>query len=249
MEFADILTLGAGVFLLAGAIKGLVGIGLPTAAMGFLTLFVAPRLAIALILLPMLMTNLWQLYRAGDVWRSFRRYRVFSIVLFVTVTITALMTQDVPDRILLAVLGVVILGFVWFNWRGWVPRLPARYDTAAQAIFGAIAGVLGGLTSGWAAPVAIYLSLSGADRDDWIRGTGLLVFAGSAPLTAAYLWTGQMTGQLFLLSLVMLIPTFAGFAVGEALRNRLSVQGFRTVVLVMFALLGLNLLRRAIWYV
>lgn len=248
MGFGDVLLLGAAVFVVAGAIKGLVGIGLPTASMGLLTLFVAPRLAIALVLLPMLMSNLWQVYRAGEVARTVRRYGPFGVVLFVTVGLTAMLTQDVPDRILIAVLGAVILGFVWFSWQGWMPRLPQRYDRAAQVGFGAIAGVLGGLTSGWAAPLGIYLSMSGADRDDWIRATGLLIFAGSVPLTLAYLWTGQMTGQLFVLSALMLIPTFAGFAAGEALRKRLSVQAFRRMVLIMFAILGLNLLRRAIWY-
>lgn len=248
MDFSEILLLGAVTFLLAGAIKGLVGIGLPTASIGLLTLFVAPRLAISLILLPMLLSNLWQLYREGAVWQTVRRYWVFALVLFVTVGATALLTRDVHDRVLLAVLGGVILLFVWFSWKGWVPRLPDRLDGAAQAGFGAVAGVLGGLTSGWAAPLAIYLTMAGADKSDWIRATGLLIFVGSVPLTLAYLWTGQMTAQLLGLSALMLIPTFAGFAVGEALRNRLSVEVFRLVVLAMFAVLGLNLIRRAIWY-
>ncbi|MEX0285250.1 MAG: sulfite exporter TauE/SafE family protein [Paracoccaceae bacterium] len=249
MDIFDILLLGTVTFLISGSIKGLTGIGLPTVSLGILTLFVAPRLAIALMLLPMLMSNLWQVLREGEVWASVLRFRVFAAVIFVTVGVTALVTQDVHDRVLLAVLGCVILLFVGFSFKGWVPRVPPEYDTAAQGVFGLIAGVLGGLTSGWAAPLAIYLTMARADKSEFIRGTGLLIFAGSVPLTLAYLWTGQMTAQLFGLSALMLVPTFAGFAVGEALRNKLSVRAFRNVVLGMFAILGLNLLRRAIWYV
>ncbi len=248
MEFWEVLGLGAATFVLAGAIKGLVGIGLPTAAMGLLTLFLAPRVAISLILLPMLLSNLWQLIREGEVWQAVRRYRIFAVVLFVCVGATAILTREVHDRVLLAVLGAVILLFVWFSWNGLVPQLRPKFDPAAQAGFAAAAGILGGLTSGWAAPLAIYLTMSGAGKSDWIRATGLLIFVGSVPLTLAYLWTGLMTRELLGLSALMLIPTFAGFAAGEALRNRLSVATFRTVVLIMFALLGLNLIRRAIWY-
>ncbi len=248
MEIFDILLLGTVTFLISGSIKGLTGIGLPTVSMGILTLFLAPRLAIALMLLPMLLSNLWQVIREGEIRASLRRFRVFAAVIFVSVGVTALATQNVPDRVLLAVLGIVILLFVGFSLKGWVPQVPPRYDTLAQGVFGLLAGILGGLTSGWAAPLAIYLTMSRADREWFIRGTGLLIFAGSVPLTIAYLWTGQMDAKLFAISALMLIPTFAGFTLGEALRRRISVSMFRKLVLGMFAVLGLNLLRRAIWY-
>lgn len=248
MTDLELLVLGTCTFLLAGAIKGLVGIGLPTASMGMLTLFVSPRLAIALILFPMLLSNLWQMWREGEIRQTVVRYRYFAIVLFVIVGLTAVVTRDAEDRFLMAVLGCVILLFVGFSWKGLMPVLPPKYDTASQISFGAIAGILGGLTSGWAAPLGIYLSMSGAGREDWIRATGFLIFTGSVPLTLAYLWTGHLTTELAKISALMLIPTFAGFAAGEALRNRLSVGTFRIMLLIMFGGLGLNLLRRAIWY-
>ena len=248
MEILDILLLGTVTFLISGSIKGLTGIGLPTVSMGILTLFMAPRLAIALMLLPMLLSNLWQVIREGEIRVSLKRFRVFATVIFISVGITALATQNVSDRVLLAVLGVVILLFVGFSLKGWVPRVAPGYDILAQGLFGLLSGILGGLISGWAAPLAIYLTMSRADREWFIRGTGMLIFAGSVPLTVAYLWTGQMDAQLFAISACMLIPTFAGFTLGEALRRRVPVAIFHKLVLGMFAFLGMNLLRRAIWY-
>lgn len=248
MDLIELLILGTVTFVIAGALKGLVGIGLPTASMGMLTLFLAPRTAIAMMLLPMLLSNLWQLLRERRVSRTVRRFGLFALVLMGTVGVTAVLTQNVNDRVLLGVLGGVILLFVGFSLKGWVPELPARLDRAAQVGFGAIAGVLGGLTSGWAAPLAIYLTMIRADKSEFISATGLLIFAGSIPLCAAYLWTGMMDLSQLGLSAVMLIPTLAGFALGETLRGRLSVMAFRRIVLGMFAVMGLNLIRRAIWY-
>ena len=242
------LTVGGLAFLAAGAIKGVVGIGLPTASMGLLTLSLPPRTAIALMLFPMILSNLWQLIRSGDVRGAIHRYRRFASVLFVTVACTVVLTQNAGDRVLLAVLGVTILLFVSLSVKGWVPRLPDRWDPQAQIVFGGLTGLLGGLTSGWAAPLMIYLGIRKIPKDEYIRATGLLIFVGSVPLALSYLSLGLMDMRLTLLSLVMLVPTFAGFSAGERLRNRLSVEAFRTVILAVFAVLALNLLRRAIWY-
>jgi hypothetical protein len=51
----------AGTFLFAGLVKGVVGLGLPTVAMGLLGLAMPPVEAAALLLVPSLVTNVWQL--------------------------------------------------------------------------------------------------------------------------------------------------------------------------------------------
>jgi sterol desaturase/sphingolipid hydroxylase (fatty acid hydroxylase superfamily) len=49
------------VFLLAGFTKGVTGLGLPTVGMGLLSLFMAPAQAATLVILPSLLTNVWQM--------------------------------------------------------------------------------------------------------------------------------------------------------------------------------------------
>src|SRR6266403_3727994 len=50
-----------GTFILAGLVKGTTGLGLPTVAMGLLGLAMPPVQAAALLLVPSLVTNVWQL--------------------------------------------------------------------------------------------------------------------------------------------------------------------------------------------
>jgi uncharacterized membrane protein YfcA len=248
LDLTSILMIASAAFLIAGAVKGLAGIGLPTAAIALMTLFLDPRTAIALVLFPMLGSNAWQLYRAGHLIRTAKTYAPMAAVLFLGVTATAFGTRNVPDRGLLVALGLVILIFVAVSWRDLVPVIPIRHDRASQVIFGLISGVIGGMTAGWGAPLAMYLATKGVDKDEFVRAAGFLIFVGSLPLCYAYIRLGFMTGPLAGVSIAMLIPTLAGFTCGEVLRRRLSGEGFRNAILILFVFLGLNLLRRAIWY-
>lgn len=236
-------------FLAGGTIKGLVGIGLPTAAVALMTLILEPRVAIALIMFPMVGSNLWQLIRSGHLYRTAKRYGVFAAVLFAGVLITAFGTQNASDQLLLAALGVALLIFVAVSWRDLVPPLPDPYDTYAQVGFGIFAGIIGGMTSAWAPPMAMYLATKRVDKNEFVRATGFLITIGSLPLIFAYVQLGFMTGSLAVMSVAMLLPTLIGFSLGELLRARLSADGFRTMILLTFLVLGLNMIRRAVWYV
>jgi hypothetical protein len=50
----------AGAFLLAGFVKGVIGLGLPTVAIGLLGLMMTPAQAAAIMVAPALITNVWQ---------------------------------------------------------------------------------------------------------------------------------------------------------------------------------------------
>ncbi|SPZ36496.1 putative permease [Agrobacterium tumefaciens] len=60
-------------FTVAGIVKGVTGMGLPTVAMGVLGLFMPPVVAAGLLILPSFITNIWQLLPArisGLSWRG-----------------------------------------------------------------------------------------------------------------------------------------------------------------------------------
>ena len=247
MDMLSLGLLGAAAFVLAGTVKGTVGLGLPTTAIGVLTLTVAPRTAIVMTLLPMLFANAWQVFRMGGVLATGRRFWLFGITLMVGVGVTTLLAAQASDRLIYAMLGGVIVLFATVNLAVRVPPLPARFDKAAQVFFGTLAGIMGGITAVWAPPMAIYLTAMQVPKDDFVRATGLLIFLGCLPLVWGYWATGQMTGSLMGLSAAMLVPTLLGFSIGERLRRSMDQERFRRVFLWIFLVLGLNLIRRAIW--
>jgi len=245
-DFA-LLALIAFAFLAAGTIKGVVGMGLPTTAMGLMTLVLDPRSAIALILVPMILTNLWQVIRSGEIDAALRRYAPFAVTLMLFVGLTVTLARNAPEQLLLGVLGGALLVFVAVNSSRWPLRLSDRVDRPAQVVAGVLAGVMGGLTSVWAPPMAVYLAARQVGKDEFVRASGLLIFLGSLPLGWGYLQQGHLDGRLMAMSLLALVPTFAGFSLGERLRGRLSETAFRRFLLLVFTAMALNLLRRALF--
>lgn len=233
-------------FLIAGAIKGAAGLGLPTAAIAGMTLVLEPRVAIAIVLFPMLVLNAWQWISAGELLRSARQYAPFSAVLFVCVAITTFASKNVVDQYLMVMLGCVIILFVAVSWSGKLPILPAKHDLKAQMGFGMFAGVVGGMTSAWAAPMGMYLNMRETQKDEFIRASGFMITVGSLPLCLAYAQLGFLTGPLAVTSLIMIVPAMIGFGLGAIVRNRLPQHIFRDVVLGVFLVLALNLIRRAV---
>ena len=236
----------AGVYLLAGTVKGTLGIGLPTAAVSLMAQAGDTRTAIALAIVPMIVTNGWQVHRAGRALETWRRFRTLAVVSVGGIALVAPFAARVPTPAVTLALGASIALFALVNLARELPRVPERLDRPAQAIAGAIAALMGGIAGVWAPPIIVYLNGIGLDKDGFVRATGLLLALGSTVLGAAYAANGLLGGSHALAGLALVVPALLGFALGERLRSRLSGLAFRRAVLVFFLVMGANLVRRAL---
>ena len=73
MDSNLLLAVIAAVFLLAGFVKGAIGLGLPTVSIGLLGLLMSPAQAAAILVVPSLVTNVWQALAGGGVAALIRR--------------------------------------------------------------------------------------------------------------------------------------------------------------------------------
>jgi len=225
----------------------MVGIGLPTLSISIMAQFVDPRVAIALLLVPALVTNSWQIYRGGEVRRSAKLLWPFALAMIVTMYLSALLAPFVSQRLLTG--GIGVMGVLWAG-TSLIKRpmqIPDALDGPFQILAGLVSGAIGGLTSIWSPPMVMYLLARHNDKEDFVRFTGFLILCGSVPLVLGYISNGLLTGQLALISAIMVLPTLLGFSAGERLRQRLDGQQFQKVVLCIFCLMGLNLIRRAVF--
>ncbi len=243
----NLLIFAALVFLVAGTIKGTVGIGLPTAAMGLLVQVAPPHEAMALVVFPMMILNAWQVWREGEARATLRAYWKFAAALMATLYLATYVTASVSGEALMLALGVVIVVFSTTALIAHPPALPARWNGRAQVIAGLIGGVMGGLTAIWSPPMVIYLLARRVEKDEFVRATGLLILLGSLPLCVGLWRAGLVTGPNALVSVAMVAPAMAGFTLGEILRRRLDTEKFRLAVLALFLLMGLNLIRRSLF--
>lgn len=233
--------------MLAGTVKGAVGLGLPMTAIGILSQAIDPRIAIPLVVFPAMLSNVWQVWRMGETRRALKDYWIFAVFLIVVLWFTTSITAQVSKGTLLVILGSAVILFSASSLLAQPPRLPARYDRPAQAVAGALAGLLGGLTAIWAPPMVIYLLARRVGKDEFVRASGLLLLVGTLPLAAGFWHHGLLDGEVAPLSALMVLPTIAGFQIGAMIRKRMDAQRFQSVVLMVFFLLGLNILRQGLW--
>ena len=247
---ADLFGLAAvatAVFLLAGIAKGTLGIGLPTVSVGLLSQVVPPHTSVALVVFPLLVSNLWQVIRTRVGLATLRRYGILIGCLVVTLWLATFLTARISPTLLIGIIGAAIVVFAVSSLLRRPPELPDRYDRIGQAVTGISAGLLGGLTSIWSPPLVVYLVARRTEKDEFVRAAGVSILLGGIPLAIGFWQAGLLNGETAPLSLWMMVPTLIGFTLGEAIRRRLDADRFRTVILWMFLLMGLNLIRRSLF--
>jgi len=227
-------------FILAGSIKGCLGIGLPAAAMSLMTILIDPIEAIAILTIPIIFTNVAQYFRSQKRLETAIELKYFAIFLVVTVFVTSFFIKSYPTNLLTTSIGIAMVLFSLNTLIGFKINLNASIFW--QFIFGVISGILGGLSSIWAPPVAMYLIARDFPKERFIGSTGFLFFVGSIPLTAGLFLAGVLSMDIFFKSLIALVASLIGFRIGEMVRSYVSEKIFRKAVLVFFLVMGLRLI-------
>ncbi len=232
-------------FFFSGIIKGFLGIGLPAAAMAILTIFIAPKTAIALMVLPIIFANIMQFSRSENRLQTASKYKYFAMAILGSIFITSLFISSYPTSLLTISIGVAMVVFSVHMLFGF--NLPISAHNGWQIGIGLFAGVLGGLSSIWSPPVAMYLLSRNVSKEEFIGGSGFLFLAGCFPLALGLAISGVLNTETILQSIIGLLAVMVGFWVGEKLRKIVSQAIFRKIVLVVFLILGVRLIATGIF--
>jgi uncharacterized protein len=237
------LALGAG-----GFAKGVVGFALPLIALSVMASFLPFEVAVGLLVVPTLVSNLFQALRNGvaAAWGSLRQFLRLNLVLIATIALSAQLVVALPDRLLFGLLGVAITGFGVSQLAGW--RLSFRPDNKGpvEIATALVAGFFGGLSGIWGPPIVMYLLAAGTPKVEMVRAQSLSFLLGSFVLLAAHLRSGVLNAATLPASAWLVLPTMAAMFTGYVVQDRLDQARFRRVTLAVLVLTGLNLLRRAV---
>ncbi|MEM0943743.1 MAG: TSUP family transporter, partial [Pseudomonadota bacterium] len=229
---------------------GAVGFALPTVAVAFVTMVLTPQETIGILILPLLLTNLWQMVRQGlgAAWETARRFWRLNLLLVGLIGFVAQAVPHIAPETLVVVLGFVVSVAAALQLAGWRPQAsntgPAR--ARGEVVVGSAAGVVGGLTGVWGPPVLFYLIALGTPKTEQIRAQGTAFFLGSVVLMGAHLKSGVVNEVTLPVSVLMVVPVALGMALGLMAQDRLDAARFRTVTLAVLCLAGLNLLRQGL---
>jgi uncharacterized membrane protein YfcA len=233
------IAFGLAVFLLAGTVKGLVGLGLPTITIALTSLVLPLTEAIALIALPTIFTNVWQAAIGGRFWVILRRQWPLIVPLMIALYLTMwLVGQKGPNWAFLVLAAVLIvysgLGLLRIRL-----HIHADLEKPLAPVIGVVSGFVAGLVGVPIIPLMPYLQGLDIKPSELVQSLGVVLCATSLTLTVSLLNFGLLDGPRAIVSAAAVVPALAGMWVGQQIRLRLSVEQFRLAVFWALLLTGL----------
>ncbi|NYZ17099.1 sulfite exporter TauE/SafE family protein [Azospirillum sp. RWY-5-1] len=229
-------------FLLAGLVKGVIGLGLPTVAVGLLSLVMTPAQAAATLVVPSLVTNLWQL-AAGPGLRPLIA-RLWTMMLGIAVGTWAgsgLLTGDGAGLAARA-LGAALLLYAATGLTSRRLAVPRRLEPWLSPAVGVATGLVTGATGVFVIPAVPYLQAMGMERDALVQALGLSFTVSTLALAGALYGNGALPWSTAAASALAVLPALAGMGAGQWLRGRISAHLFRLCFLWGLLALGGHLL-------
>lgn len=235
------------VAFLAGSIKGMVGFAMPMILVSGLSMMFPPDVALAGLILPTLVTNGVQALREGvpAAIQSIRQFRVFLCVGLVFLMASAQLVRIVPASTFLMMIGGPVVFFATIQLLGVKLTLKER-SARIEAVGGAIAGFVGGMSGVWGPPTVAYLTALNTPKRDQVRIQGVIYGLGAIALTLAHTGSGVLRSETVPLSALLVVPAMAGMWLGIRLQDRIDQSTFRRATLLVLLIAGLNLVRRAL---
>ena len=237
--------LTAAVFLIAGIVKGSIGMGLPIVSITLLSLYTSPRLAMMMIIIPTLVTNFLQYYRSTDKVDKVLSNKYLLVSLFVCTFIFSYFSFSLEQKTLSFLLGLMIFIFIIYRWTGFSLSFGLGFDKIIQVVSGAIIGTAAGFTHVWAPTIAVLLLIRKANKDQFVGLTGLYIFVGSLGLFSTHYFFELLDSQTLILSTLMIFPSVLGFLLGEKIRSFISEKFFEKLLLVFLLISSFNLLHES----
>jgi uncharacterized membrane protein YfcA len=231
-----------GTFLLAGTIKGVIGLGLPTISMGLLGLAMAPAQAAALLIIPATLTNLWQLASGGHLRRLVRRIWPLLLAIFIGTGFGTLWIGMIGGAWAIRGLGAALVVYALSGL--WLPTLQvsARHESWLAPVCGLLTGLITCATGVFVIPAVPYLQALGLSKDELVQALSLSFTVSTLALAVGLLWRGALGGGELSASLLALIPALLGMWLGQWLRQRISAVLFKRVFFIGLGVLGGHLL-------
>jgi uncharacterized membrane protein YfcA len=240
------LALVVATFLLAGFVKGVIGLGLPTISMGLLALAMPTSQAAAILVVPSIVTNVWQMLDGPGMRLILRRlWPMFAGICLGTWAAAGLLTGS-PSRISQAALGVAIAIYGVLGLAAVRFHVAPAWERWLSFPMGLATGVLGAGTGVFVIPSVPYLQALNLGKDLLIQALAVS-FTVSTVALAGNLVAGRVFSlDIAGLSLLALVPALGGMALGQIARTRLSEPAFRRVFFTSLVGLGAYIVWRAV---
>ncbi len=231
----------------AATVKGVAGLGFPLITVPIAANIVGPHAAVVIVAVPTLFSNLFMVAHGGGSKARFRQLIWLILGLAAGSIVGAQLLGRLNATMLALILGGVSVSYAGASLVRVPLRIPSSPPPALSLGVGAAAGVLGGATTIYAPLIAGYLDSVRLVKDEFVFWVTAMFLLGATIQVITFLQAGIYRGGLLSIALLLCLPMLLGTWIGIRLRGRISPDRFRTLVLALVLLSGLNLIVRAFW--
>jgi uncharacterized membrane protein YfcA len=232
----------AGILICGGVVKGTLGVGLPLVALPLLALVVPARLAIGLLVVPVLLSNLMQAVEGGRFTYALRRFASLLLAQLTATLVANHWASHLSPRAINAVIAISVISAVLIMLLQPRREVTPRVELWASPTVGAIAGAMGGASSLTGPILITYLIALRMPREEFIGSISVIYLLGAIPMYGAMIGWGRIDWYAVTWSAVAVGPMYLGLRMGAMLRTRISEVVFRYAILAFLALLSVVLL-------
>lgn len=229
------------VFVLAGLIKGVLGLGLPTVAIALLSLAMIPAEAAAVLVVPSLVTNVWQLAIGPSLVPLLRRMATMMLGVCAGVALGAGLLTGSDSQRASMLLGVALVLYAISGLMAVRMSVPRRAEPWLSPAAGVTTGVVTAATGVFVIPSVPYLQALGLDKDDLVQALGISFTVSTLALAVVLAADGTLSPSVAGVSLFALAPALLGMWLGQRVRSKIRAETFRRWFFAGLLVLGLHL--------
>ena len=237
----------AAALLLAGFVKGVVGLGLPTVSIGLLAVAMQPSRAIAIVIVPAIVTNIWQTFAGPHLRDIIRRLWPLMAGTVVGIWLNAGMLSGPYARYGGVVLGVLLVIYAIVGLSKFSFRAARSNEKWIGGIVGLVTGAVSAATGVQVVPSMPFMQAIGMEKDELVQALGVFFTVATLALAFTLTSAGLLSASTALPGAVAMASAFAGMFIGQVVRSRMQPEAFRRWFLIAMILLGLYLAGSAVY--
>jgi len=226
---------------LAGFVKGALGLGLPTISVGLLAVAMPPGRALAIVIVPAVVTNIWQTFSGPYLRDIAKRLWPLMAGTAIGICLNAGALSHSSTRYGNIALGALLMIYALLGLTRFAFKVALRHEKWVGGIVGLVTGLISAATGVQVVPSVPYMQAIGLEKDELVQALGVFFTVATVTLAFNLTSSGLLSTATALPGAIAMACAFLGMFAGQATRSRLPAEAFRRVFLIAMIVLGLYL--------
>lgn len=231
---------------IGSVVKGISGLGLPLVAIPLMAGFLGVERAVALMIVPGLMTNAWQIWIHRQHATGFSNMAMVIVVSVFGVAAGSWVLASVPERWLFVLMAAWLGLYLIALALRFEPRLDGWQGRWPSFLVVAFAGLMQGATGSAGAVLGPYLHALGLRKGAYVFTISVLFGMFGLTQVATLLWYGILNLDRVYEGLIACLPVLLIMPLAMRVAVRFSVRTFELVLIVMFVLMEARLIYKIV---